>query len=124
MAKKVKKQISLSFMDIVLNGQADIIKQAYEARIKIDSLLEKREEAYRQIFNLEKQVDEVLGEDDAFTFSPPVCPVAGFAKPKSAVRNKANNNISKKDSNYAINSEEELNDDSANSAIDTSSQQV
>lgn len=82
MAKKIKKQEALTFKDIVLNGQADIIKQAYEARVKIDALLEKREEAYRQISSLESQVDEVLGEDGIFNFPSPVCQIAGVVKPK------------------------------------------
>ena len=77
MAKKLTK---LSFMDIVLQADSETIREAYEARVKIDGLLEKREEAYRQIEAIELQVEEVVGTEGAFVYPAPPVPVAGFNK--------------------------------------------
>lgn len=81
-----KKLVELSFTDIVLQADAETIRQAYEARVKIDDLLIKREEAYRQIEALELQVEELVGEEGAFVYPAPPVPVAGFAKPTPASR--------------------------------------
>lgn len=78
----------LTFIDIVLNADAEVIKQAYEARLKIDALLAEREEAYRRINELEMQIEEVVGEDSVFPFPPPPVPIAGFGKPIPATRAK------------------------------------
>jgi hypothetical protein len=73
-----KKNSPLSFRDIVLGAEADIIRQALEARVKIDQLIEERQRAYERIAALETQVEDVLGEPGAFPFPPPPLPVAGF----------------------------------------------
>lgn len=84
-----KKDQALTFTDIVLRAEADVIQQAYEARVKIDGYLEERAKAYEQIAALEEQVDSVLGETGVFPFPPPPLPVAGFgAKPTAATRSK------------------------------------
>lgn len=85
-----KKEQPLTFTDIVLRAEADVIQQAYEARVKIDELLAERSKAYEQIAQLEEQVDTVLGEAGTFPFPPPPMPVAGFAaKAAPANRSKA-----------------------------------
>ena len=86
MAKKGKSNRSLTFVDIVMGAEADVIKAAYEARVKIDELLAEREEAYRRIDALERQVDEVVGTPGAFAFPPPPVPVAGFSKKTASKR--------------------------------------
>lgn len=73
-----KKNSPLGFRDIVLGAEADIIRQALEARVKIDQLIEERQRAYERIAALETQVEDVLGEPGAFPFPPPPLPVAGF----------------------------------------------
>lgn len=70
----------LSFVDIVLNAEAAVIKQAYEARLQIDGLLQEREAAYRRIVELETQIEQVVGEEGVFAFPPPPAPVAGIDK--------------------------------------------
>lgn len=84
-----KKPITLTFQDIVLNADADTIRQAFEARQQIDTLLDEREEAYRRIAELEEQVEAVIGEDGVFPFPAPPMPVAGFNKSIPATRVKA-----------------------------------
>jgi len=81
-----KKLIALTFQDIVLQADAETIRQAYEARLKIDELLVKREEAYRQIEAIELQVEELVGEEGLFVYPEPPVPVAGFSKPAPASR--------------------------------------
>lgn len=81
-----KKPQSLSFVDIVMGAEADIIKQAYEARIKIDDQLAIREEAYRRIAEVEEKVEEILGEQGEFIFPAPPLPVAGFTRLMPASR--------------------------------------
>lgn len=78
-----KKSISLTFRDIVLGAEADIIREAYEARIKIDELIAERQSAYERIAELENQVEDELGDTGVFPFPAPTLPVAGF-DPKSA----------------------------------------
>ena len=85
MAKKPKRTQKLTFVEIVMYADADVIKAAYEARIRIDELLEVREEAYRKIGEVETQIEEVVGESGAFDFPPPPLPVAGF-RPRPAPR--------------------------------------
>lgn len=75
---KATKTSTLSFRDIVLGAEADIIRQALEARVQIDQLLEERLRAYERIAALETQVEEVLGEPGGFPFPAPPLPVAGF----------------------------------------------
>lgn len=86
MAKKPTKPVKLTFQDIVLNADAETIKQAFEARQQIDVLLAEREEAYRRIAELEVQVEEVVGEEAVFPFPAPPMPVAGYAKAIPATR--------------------------------------
>lgn len=81
MAKKNQKIEPLSFVDIVLGGDAETIRQALEARIQIDQLLEEREEAYRKIAALETQVESIVGEEGVFPFPEPPVEVASFAQP-------------------------------------------
>ena len=102
------KNKQLSILDIVLNADSDTIRQAYEARSKVDGLLIEREEAYKKIYELETQVDEIVGESGVFPFPEPPMPVAGFA-PKKA---KAKKVISRPSASPAIQeSEEKANDD-------------
>lgn len=78
-----KKSVSLTFRDIVLGAEADIIREAYAARVKIDELIAERQAAYERIAALENQVEEELGDTGVFPFPAPTLPVAGF-DPKSA----------------------------------------
>jgi hypothetical protein len=73
-----KKTASLSFRDIVLGADAEVIRQAHEARVQIDLLIEERQKAYARIAELETQVEDVLGETGVFPFPSPPIPVAGF----------------------------------------------
>jgi len=81
-----KKLIKLSVTDIILQADAETIRQALEARAKIDELLVKREEAYRQIEEIELQVESLVGEERAFVYPAPPMPIAGFSKPIPAAR--------------------------------------
>ncbi|MGI5924763.1 MAG: hypothetical protein GX945_10430 [Lentisphaerae bacterium] len=84
MAKKPVSAGPLSFVEIVMRADAETIKAAYEARVKVDGFLAERDEAYRRIAELEAQVETVMGEPGVFIFPPPPYPVAGFgsgAKP-------------------------------------------
>ena len=78
MAKRVLK---LDFVDIVMGAQAEVIKEAYEARLKIDDLLESREAAYRKIAEIEQHVEEIVGVEGDFVFPAPPLPVAGIPRP-------------------------------------------
>ncbi len=78
MAKTPISTVPLSFMEIVMRADAETIKAAYEARVKVDGLLAEREAAYRRIAELENQVDQIMGEPGIFTFPEPPLPVAGF----------------------------------------------
>ena len=73
-----KKTASLSFRDIVLGAEAEVIRQALEARVQIDQLITERQAAYERIAALETQVEDVLGETGVFPFPAPPLPVAGF----------------------------------------------
>jgi hypothetical protein len=89
MARQSNTNTKLGFIDIVLNADSEVIKQAYEARLKIDGLLVEREEAYRRINELEEQIEEIVGEESLFPFPPPPLPIAGFSKPVAATRSKS-----------------------------------
>jgi hypothetical protein len=78
MAKKPQKLVPLTMTEIILRGDAETIRQALEARIQIDTLLEEREAAYQRIAELETQVCEIVGEDGVFPFPEPPMPVATF----------------------------------------------
>ena len=85
MAKNPIGNAPLSFVEIVMRADAETIKAAYEARVKVDGLLAEREAAYRRIAELEEQVETVIGEKGVFVFPEPPMPGAGFnAKPVSA----------------------------------------
>ena len=85
MAKNQISTIPLSLVEIVMRADAETIKAAYEARVKVDGLLAEREEAYRRIAQLEAQVEEIIGEPGVFVFPEPPLPVAGYGiKPKPA----------------------------------------
>lgn len=77
MAKK-PTLTALAFRDIVLGADAETIRQALEARVKIDELLAERQAAYERIAALENQVEEVIGEPGTFPFPAPPLPVAGI----------------------------------------------
>lgn len=78
----VKPLSKLSLIDIVTRADAGIIREALEARIKIDDLLVIREEAYKKIFDIENEIEDVIGEKGAFNFGDAPYPVAGMAKKK------------------------------------------
>lgn len=78
MAKNPGSGQSLSFVEIVMHADAETIKAAYEARVKVDGLLAEREEAYRRIAELEQRVDEIIGEPGVFAFPEPPLPVSGI----------------------------------------------
>ncbi|MBC2604938.1 hypothetical protein [Pelagicoccus albus] len=89
MAKKTQKLSPLTFAEIVLRGDSDTIRQALEARTKIDTLLEEREAAYQRISELESQVESIVGEEGVFPFPEPPAPVFAFpaqATPKKAAK--------------------------------------
>ena len=72
----------LSFIDIVTRADADVIRQALEARVKIDDLLVIREEAYKKIYEIETEIDDLCGEEGLFEFDEAPYPVSGLTKPK------------------------------------------
>ena len=80
MAAKV--QPKLSFMDIVTRADAETIREALEARVKIDDLLVIREEAYKKIFDIENEIEGIVGEEGTFDFGETPYPVAGMTKKK------------------------------------------
>jgi hypothetical protein len=77
MAKKLSLP-TLSFRDLVLGAEAETLRQALEARVRIDELIAERQAAYERIAALETQVEEVLGEAGVFPFPAPPLPVAGL----------------------------------------------
>ena len=79
-----KKSAPLSFRAIVLGAEADIIRQALEARVQIDQLIEERQRAYERIAAIETQVEDIIGEQGAFPFPLPPLPIAGI-DPKQEV---------------------------------------
>ena len=83
-----KKLVKLTSIDIILQADAETIREAYESRVKIDDLLVKREEAYRQIEEIELQVEELVGAEGEFVYPEPPGIVAGFNKPVPASRPK------------------------------------
>lgn len=82
MAKKSASPATLTFRDLVLGADAPTLRQALEARLRIDELIAERQAAYERIATLETQVEEVIGEPGVFPFPPPPLPVAGL-DPKS-----------------------------------------
>jgi len=76
-----KKKIAntpLSFVEIVMRADADTIKAALDARVKVDGLLAEREAAYLKIAELESQVDQLMGDEKVFVFPAPPMPVAPY----------------------------------------------
>lgn len=89
MAKKPQKLEPLTLQEIILRGDSETIRQALEARVQIDTLLEEREAAYRRIAELETQVSEIVGEDGVFPFPSPPLEVATYVQkpaPKKKVQ--------------------------------------
>ena len=78
----VKPSAKLSFIDIVTKADADVIRQALEARLKIDDLLIVRDEAYKKIFEIENEIEDICGEEGTFEFGETPYPVAGLSKKK------------------------------------------
>jgi hypothetical protein len=87
MAKK-PNLTPLSFRDLVLVADADTLRQALEARVRIDELIAERQAAYERIALLETQIEEVIGEPGIFPFPPPPLAVAGL-DPKSEPLNRS-----------------------------------
>ncbi len=77
MAKK-PNLTALTFRDLVLGSDADTLRQALEARVRIDELIAERQAAYERIAALETQVEDVIGEPGVFPFPAPPLPVAGL----------------------------------------------
>lgn len=80
MAKTSIPNTPLGFIEIVMRAEADTIRAALEARLKVDALLAERAEAYRKIAEFENQVEEIIGEPGVFAFPAPPLPVAAFSK--------------------------------------------
>lgn len=76
-----KKNTELTFTDIVMGAKAEVIKQAYEARLKIDEQLAAREEAYRRIAEIEQSIEDIVGSPGEFVYPAPPLPVAGIGTP-------------------------------------------
>ena len=89
MATVPKETRRLTFVEIVMNADADVIKAAYEARLEVDKLLALREEAYRQIAGLEIKVEEIMGQQGLFVFPPPPLAVSGLEAALPRPRKKA-----------------------------------
>ena len=89
-----KKSPTLTFRDIVLGADADTIRQAHEARVKIDQLIDERQKAYERIAAIETQVETVIGEPGVFPFPAPPLPVAGF-DPKAEFATRASTGTKK-----------------------------
>jgi hypothetical protein len=77
MAKK-PNLTALTFRDLVLGAEADVLRQALEARVRIDELIAERQAAYERIATLETQIEDVIGEPGVFPFPAPPLPVAGL----------------------------------------------
>lgn len=77
MAKK-PNLTALTFRDLVLGAEADVLRQALEARVRIDELIAERQAAYERIAALETQIEDVIGEPGIFPFPAPPLPVAGL----------------------------------------------
>ncbi len=89
MAKK-PNITSLSFRDLVLGADSDTLRQALEARTRIDELIVERQAAYTRIAALETEIEEVIGESGIFPFPTPPLPVAGVdAKADTLLRTPA-----------------------------------
>jgi hypothetical protein len=86
-----KKNTELNFVDIVLNANAETIRQALEAREQIDGLLAEREEAYQKIAEIEEQIETVVGQEGSFPFPAPPLPVAGIVGKDTITRKVAKN---------------------------------
>ena len=78
MAKKQPNLTALSFRDLVLGAEADTLRQALEARMRIDELIAERQAAYERIAALETQIEDVIGEPGVFPFPAPPLAVAGL----------------------------------------------
>lgn len=89
MARTSIPNTPLGFVEIVMRAEAETIRTALEARLKVDTLLTEREEAYRKIAEIENQVEEIIGEPGVFSFPPPALPVATFAKVAPTVAKKS-----------------------------------
>lgn len=86
MAKMVKAGTELTVQEIVIRADSTVIKQAYEARLRIDGLLAEREAAYARIRELEDEVETIVGDEGLFMYPAPPLPIAGFDKPVPASR--------------------------------------
>jgi hypothetical protein len=73
-----KKPTTLTFREIVLGAETEVIRAALDARVKIDALIIERQAAYEKIAALETQIETVVGEPGIYPFPQPPLPVAGF----------------------------------------------
>jgi hypothetical protein len=87
MAKK-PTLTALTFRDLVLVADAETLRLALDARVRIDALIAERQAAYERISALETQIEDVIGEPGVFPFPPPPLPVAGL-DPKSETLTRA-----------------------------------
>lgn len=86
MAQKPHLVKKLSFVEIIMGADAETIKAAYEARVKVDDLLAARDEAYRRIIEIENNIETIVGDPGVFVYPPPPCPVAGLDRADAAPR--------------------------------------
>jgi len=75
-----KKSVKLGFLDIVMGADAQTIKEAYEARIKVDEQLTLREKAYQEIARIEEDIETIIGQKGQFVFPAPPLPIAGYSR--------------------------------------------
>ena len=75
-----KKSMKLDFLDIVMGADAQTIKEAYEARVKVDDQLILRDEAYQKIAQIEAEVEQIIGKEGQFVFPAPPLPIAGYSR--------------------------------------------
>jgi hypothetical protein len=82
-----KKPTTLTFREIILGAEAEVIRAALDARVKIDVLIGERQAAYERIADLETQIESVVGEPGVYPFPQPPLSVAGF-DPKAETVNR------------------------------------
>jgi hypothetical protein len=100
-----KKPTALTFRDIVLGAEADVIRAALDARVKIDALVTERQAAYARIAELETEIETVVGEPGVYPFPAPPLPVAGFDPKADTVTRGAT--VAKKPARSATSTESE-----------------
>ena len=84
-----KKKPMLSLIDIITRADADTIREALAVRVKIDDLLVIREEAYKKIYDIETEIEGIVGEEGTFEYGEAPYPVAGLKTNKPRPKPKA-----------------------------------